>query len=214
MPAFFGEITTLKYLFLAFNERLTVGTIPIEYSSLVNLVDLSLQSTNRIGPFPVQFETLENLVLLDLNSNVLTGSLPTQIGRMTALKFLLLQHNKLEGSIPSTLSALVELDTLVVDGNSFTAGDENICAKGKSVLTSVATCNIAFPCACCTMCCSGNDTSCSDLEWFSDVDPIAEGGYVREDYTFHESDIVFPVPQETASYYQNYSGYYNTGPIP
>lgn len=211
MPAFLGNTKSLKYLFLAFNDLFKPGPIPVEYADLSNLVDLSLQETNRNGTIPFQFEILENLVLLDLNKNQLTGLIPEEIGGMKSLKFLLLQHNNLRGSLPSGFSHLNQLDTLVIDGNTFSGGWNHVCQTTLPLLTTfVATC-IVDDCECCSQCCSRNDPLCR-VEWFSDVDPIAEGGYVRGKYDFNEDDIEYPVQNQTATYYSNYSGYYKTPP--
>lgn len=214
MPSSFGEIKSLTYLFLAFNDQFNKGPIPVEYATLPNLVDLSLQQTNRDGKIPYQIEALSKLVLLDLNKNALTGTIPTEVGRMTKLKFLLLKDNKLSGSLPSTFKNLQELDTFLLDRNGITGGSLNVCEpKLPQLTTFIADCAEMIRCDCCTKCCATTDASCDVTTWFSDVDPIASGNYVRDKYVFHENDIVYPVAKQTADYYKNYTGYYLT-PVP
>ena len=67
-------------------------------------------------------------------------------------------------------------------------------------------------CECCTKCCSSAEPSCNEIEWFSDVDPVAEGNYIRDTYLFHETDIEYPAEKQTDSpgYGNNYTGYYQT----
>ena len=205
---------TLKYLYLAFNEKFNEGTIPIEYATLPNLVDLSLQATNRIGTIPYQFEALENLVLFDLNSNALSGPLPQQLGEMTALQHLMLKDNKLNGTIPATFQGLSRLNTLLLDHNRLMPRYDSVCEPAlPRIEIFTADCGTVADCPCCTKCCLATDTSCNNATWYSDVDPIANNGFVRDSYFFSESDIIFPAPRNVnPNYYQNYTGYYSKIP--
>jgi Leucine-rich repeat (LRR) protein len=215
MPTSLGKMKSLKYLFLAFNTLFNEGPIPVQYATLPNLVDLSLQKTNRKGTIPYQFEALSKLVLMDFNSNKLSGSIPHQIGGMASLTFLLLKDNYLNGTIPATLQELANMDTLLLDHNHITGGLESVCKPVLPALTTfVADCPKSGTCACCTSkCCTLQDTSCNDVVWYSDVDPIASNGYVRDSYFFYEQDIIFPVPKDVVpNYYKNYSGYYSKAP--
>jgi Leucine-rich repeat (LRR) protein len=215
MPTSLGEMKSLKYLYLAYNMQLNNGPIPVQYATLPNLVDLSLQQTNRNGTIPYQFEALDKLVLFDVNANKLSGSIPLQIGGMSSLTFLMLKDNNLSGTIPATLQALTRLDTLLLDHNRFTAGYESICEpKLPRITTFIADCPRNGDCTCCTQqCCSSSDTSCNNITWFSGVDPIAANGYVRDNYFFHEDDIIFPAPKNVIpNYYKNYTGYYSKPP--
>jgi Leucine-rich repeat (LRR) protein len=215
MPTSLGKMKSLKYLFLAFNTLFNEGPIPAQYATLPNLVDLSLQRTNRKGTIPYQFEALSKLVLMDLNSNKLSGSIPHQIGGMESLTFLLLKDNYLNGTIPATLQELTRLDTLLLDHNLITNGLESVCEPVLPALTTfVADCPKSGTCKCCTSkCCTAHDTSCNNVVWYSDVDPIASNGYVRDSYFFYEQDIIFPVPRDVVpNYYKNYSGYYSKNP--
>jgi Leucine-rich repeat (LRR) protein len=221
MPTVFGQLKSLKYLFLAFND-FTVGTIPAEYGSLPLLVDLSLQATNRNGAIPYQLGVLQNIVLIDLNSNALSGEIPPELGGLQTLKFLLLKNNKLSGSVPATFKALTNLDTLLIDENDITGGISNICApaRPKALQTFVSDCK-KTQCVvgtCCTKCCNGAD--CDNLVWFSDVDPIAATNYGRTNYDFLAGDdVVFPVvpgavqdKDHQSGAYQGFDGYYSTQP--
>jgi Leucine-rich repeat (LRR) protein len=218
MPTSLGMLKTLKYLYLAFNDQFTAGPVPAEYATLPNLVDLSLQKTNRIGLIPYQFEALSQLLLLDLNSNMLSGPIPAEIGGITNLKFLLLKENRINGTIPDTFKNLLHLDTLLLDDTFITGGTSNVCSPKLPALTTfIGDCVKMVSCSCCTKCCAASDTTCNDITWFSEVDPIAEGNYARTNYVFNEADIVYPAPKQTTSqkqtgYYQNFTGYYISEP--
>ena len=101
-----GNLSTLRYLFLASNA-LNEGPIPSWIGgNLTNLVDLSLRETGRTGEIPESFGNLTNLTMLDLSHNNLMGQVPRQLGELSKLRFLLLDHNQLTGSIPADLERL------------------------------------------------------------------------------------------------------------
>lgn len=213
MPRF-ESMKTLKYLYLAFNLKFNEGSIPIEYATLPHLVDLSLQATNRVGTIPYQFEALEHLVLFDLNNNMLSGSIPLQLGEIPSLQHLMLKDNNLNGTIPATFQALTRLNTLLLDHNLLVPSYESVCDPAlPKIQILTADCAKKGECSCCTKCCLATDTSCNNATWYTDVDPIASNGYVRDSYFFSESDIIFPAPTNVkATYYKNYSGYYSETP--
>jgi len=202
-------------LFLAFNEDLKIGVIPSEFGKLSNLVDLSLQKTNRIGAIPSQIGGMTSLVMLDLNHNLLTDTIPYQLGELTDLKFLLLKENDLEGDLPTTLSQLTDLDTLLLDDNGFWGGSSNVCGHLPVLTTFIADCERLGPCDCCTKCCAASDPVCNTVTWFSGLDPVATDNYARDGYLFHEDDIVYPVHSDVVpDYYQNFTGYSPVDEVP
>lgn len=211
MPTQLGSLKKLRYLYLAFNTNLEAGPIPESITTLPLLKDLSLQKTNRNGEIPYRLIDNEDLQMLDLNDNKLSGSIPEELSRLENLQFILLKNNMLTGSLPTQLGRLTTLDTLLVDDNDFSGATATLCQLfGNSVKTFVADCaDLSDECPCCTLCCSDDETSCNDVVWFSDLDPIAEGNYGRTDYVFREADIVYDAPKgtETPSFYQNFTGY-------
>ena len=170
IPLEIEDLYLLKYLFLAFNPKLTAGTIPKSWDSLSELVDLSLQGTNRNGTIPGELGLLRKLVMLDLAGNQLTGEIPEDLGTLTNLTFLLLKDNKLTGEIPSSLQKLSLLNTIVLDSNSLTGGASNLCTTNKAGLdVFVSDCQeIGCEESCCTHCCgsTSTDVSCK-VKWFS-----------------------------------------------
>jgi Leucine-rich repeat (LRR) protein len=173
IPQEIENLYSLKYLFLAFNPKLTAGPIPKTWDSLSDLVDLSLQGTNRNGTIPGELGLLSNLVLLDLAGNQLTGEIPDDLGALSNLTFLLLKDNKLIGEIPSSLGKLSQLNTIVIDNNSLSGGSSYLCSSNNAGLeVFVSDCQeIACERSCCTQCCGSsnpdeNDVSCNVI-WFS-----------------------------------------------
>lgn len=209
LPMEIGELVKLKYLFLAFNPMLTPGPIPFQWASLSELVDLSLQGTNRNGTIPGEMGLLRKLVLLDLAGNMLTGRIPEELGGLSKLTFLILKENKLSGEIPASLVTLENLDTIVVDDNNLTGGTANICPlKLASLRVFVADC-LEIGCKCCTQCCKDVDTACNNVTWFSPQDPVASYQYTRVGYRFNENDVIYPLPGS-----ENVTDYYDTFGIP
>ena len=210
-PTLLSQLTDLKYLFLAFNTGFKIGTIPTEFGRLTNLVDLSLQKTDRIGHIPTELANLSKLTLLDLNSNLLDGSIPYEFSALTNLKFLLLKDNTLTGEIPPQFSLLTELDTLLLDDNNMEGGDTTICEHIETLTTFIVDCNASGECKCCTKCCADQDSTCNAITWFSGLDPVGSDNYARDSYLFHEDDIMYPVhdsPSDSVpDFYVNFTEY-------
>ena len=205
MPTNLGHIKSLRYLFLAFNQFLDAGPVPVEFTKLPNLAELSLQKSNRNGKIPYEF-TIESdvLVLLDLNSNHLTGTIPPELGSMEKLRFLLLKDNKLSGTVPTELAKLDSLHTLLLEDNDLTGAFDECTALSVLALVS-ADCNDLKSCKCCTKCCEGD---CTEVTYFSDLDPLASSNYARETYNFVDDDPEYTVPTaQKPGFYENYEGY-------
>lgn len=197
LPTTIGLLTDLKYLFLAFNPYLDREAIPTEIGYLKELIDISLQSTNRIGEIPYQLKENKFLISVDFINNNLSGDIPDEIGLLKQLRFLLLRGNQLTGDIPPTFSSLTELDTLLLDTNkNIDAGANYVCGT-KSLRIFQADCRqFVSGCSCCTFCCDDNDTNeeeCRTNQYYSNFDPTAEYFYVRKFYQFNEEDTIFPV---------------------
>jgi Leucine-rich repeat (LRR) protein len=213
MPTQLGSLSDLRYLYLAFNVNFEPGSIPASYARLSQLKDLSLQSTNRTGEIPFMLLDDYELEMLDLNDNRLSGTIPEELGRLAKLKFMLLKNNQLTGTIPTQLGRLTNLNTLLLDDNKLTSGTTTICQKlwpSGFLKTFIADCDeLTDECECCSTCCRDAETSCNDVVWFSDLDPIAEGNYERSQYVFKDADVVYDLPETNTipSFYKNFSGY-------
>jgi Leucine-rich repeat (LRR) protein/type II secretory pathway pseudopilin PulG len=105
-----GALTHLTYLFLADNP-FPSGPFPTFLSSLTNLEELSLKSTQRTGTIPTFLSSFHKLVLLDLDDNQFASTIPSELGSLDLLEFLLLNRNQLTGTVPQELSGLSSLRT-------------------------------------------------------------------------------------------------------
>jgi Leucine-rich repeat (LRR) protein len=211
LPSSIGELKALTYLFLAFNPKLTAGSIPEDWFGLTKLVDLSLQRTNRVGSIPGEVDLLKELVMLDLAGNKLSSSIPKEIGNLAELTFLILKDNALTGNLPSDLKNLPALDAIVIDNNAITGGAVDICAGSKTKHRAFITdCEIVCPC--CTECCNAVKT-CNDTLWFAQQDPVANYEYKRVNYKF--PNIIYPPPDSAneTQYYETF-GMHDAEEIP
>ncbi|KAG0605854.1 hypothetical protein M758_9G093400 [Ceratodon purpureus] len=76
LPPEIGNLTNLKYLFLAHNRELT-GPMPIEIWKLPNLETIQLSNNSLFGSLPTSndLNTSSNLQIIRLNNNNFSGSL-------------------------------------------------------------------------------------------------------------------------------------------
>ncbi|KAJ0877927.1 putative non-specific serine/threonine protein kinase [Helianthus annuus] len=91
----------------------------LEYTNTwyyVNNIDLS--SNKFLGEIPVELTTLSELVGLNLANNHLSGGIPEDIGNMKALNSLDLSGNELGGMIPPSIAALTFLSYLNLSNNN------------------------------------------------------------------------------------------------
>ena len=81
-----GAMKSLSYLFLADNP-FPAGAFPSFLSSLTNLQELSMKSTQRTGTIPSFLGSMTDLVLLDLDNNSLESTIPEELGSLAKLEF-------------------------------------------------------------------------------------------------------------------------------
>ncbi|MEJ1241753.1 RHS repeat-associated core domain-containing protein [Chryseolinea sp. T2] len=120
IPAQIGQLSYLTYLNLSGNQSFE-GSIPLEITTLSNLVSLDLGNNELSGTIPVQIGNLSNLQSLDLSGNQLTGVIPEELGQLSNLTHLSLGNNPLHGSMPTTLANLSALQYLTLDFLDITA---------------------------------------------------------------------------------------------
>lgn len=201
IPNDFSMLPDLRYLFLAFNDKLTAGPIPSSYGDMMDLVDLSLQGTNRNGRIPTELGKLSVLHLLDLGANDLSGPIPTEFASMEKLQFLLLKDNMLTGALPGSLLELKRLQILVINENSFFGSTNELCqgnsAFGIETMDLIVSDCGDLSCDCC-VCCNTEEgkltSECVTSVWFSDVDPVDSPfyRYQRGFYAFQHSEVQYP----------------------
>ncbi|KAM0028261.1 putative non-specific serine/threonine protein kinase [Helianthus debilis subsp. tardiflorus] len=91
----------------------------LEYTNTwIYVKNIDLSSNKFIGEIPVELTTLSELVGLNLANNHLSGGIPEDIGNMKALNSLDLSGNELGGMIPPSIAALTFLSYLNLSNNN------------------------------------------------------------------------------------------------
>ena len=86
IPTGFGRLTTLEYLDLRNNNRLSKGTLPSEIGKLTNLKSLRLSGSTVEGTIPSEMQYLTNLEVLNIPNTGLSGSIAMEICNIDGLK--------------------------------------------------------------------------------------------------------------------------------
>ncbi|CAH9140448.1 unnamed protein product [Cuscuta epithymum] len=113
------------------------GEIPIEITSLVELVSLNLSRNNLTGHIPPRIGNLAKLDALDLSSNHLSGSIPQSLALIHGIGVLNVSNNNLSGRIPKG-TQLQSFNASLYRGNPALCGDPlpNSCAGEESTYSS------------------------------------------------------------------------------
>nr|GEZ13686.1 LRR receptor-like serine/threonine-protein kinase GSO1 [Tanacetum cinerariifolium] len=121
--AHFANLSALKYLNTAYNNKLTFS-ISQWFRTQRNLEELVLSNASIFGPLPTWLQKMPIIHVLDLSHNKLTGSL-TNLPSGDPLKhisydhggLMLVQNNLFTGSIPKSLCTRIDLEVLDLSGN-------------------------------------------------------------------------------------------------
>lgn len=106
---------SLKYLDLS--EMKFYGSLPSDWSSMVNLEELHLSTNQFYGSIPSSMSSLSKLQILGLQSNQLQGTIPDILSSWQDLADLELGNNNLRGQIPSSIGSLKKLKIVRVNNN-------------------------------------------------------------------------------------------------
>lgn len=109
MSSILSSMTNLEYLFLA-HTKFNAGPIPNTLLQLTNLVDISLQNSQRTGSIPIWKNMTNTLILLDYQNNDISGTIPPELfTEAKRLEYVLLSKNRLNGAIPESVGEAKEL---------------------------------------------------------------------------------------------------------
>jgi hypothetical protein len=96
------------------------GSIPVEFTNLVQLESISLRSNFLTGTIPIElYQNMKQLNNLNLYSNFLNGTLPMEVQNLASLQVLDIGYNRFNGTVPETLYSLSKLQILYMGFNHF-----------------------------------------------------------------------------------------------
>ncbi|KAJ0520015.1 putative non-specific serine/threonine protein kinase [Helianthus annuus] len=99
-----------------------VGEIPVELTTLSELVGLKLANNHLSGGIPDNIGNMRMLISLDLSGNELGGLIPPSITNLSFLSHLNLSNNKLSGRIPTGNQLQTLTDPSIYAGNKDLCG--------------------------------------------------------------------------------------------
>jgi Leucine-rich repeat (LRR) protein len=107
--------------FLAINNNLLTGSVPVSFGNLTDLSQLSVSSNFLTGTIPDSLSQIHKLVVFDVSSNELTGTVPSSFRNLHFVEELFLHGNYLIGKLDDFLnsSSLLKLVNVDVSNNGF-----------------------------------------------------------------------------------------------
>ena len=133
IPSEVKFMLSLETMVLA--ENLISGTIPALFSSLPNLLSLSIYRRDKpgprlSGPLP-PFDKVPRLESLSLDGNDLTGIIPDNfLDASKNASVVVLAHNQLNGVIPEGIGTIQKLN-IQLEGNQITRFPPSFCNKSS-----------------------------------------------------------------------------------
>ncbi|XP_074279796.1 uncharacterized protein LOC141605066 [Silene latifolia] len=95
-----------KFIFISLSENQLEGSLPLEISKQINLVDLEVSSNKLSGVFPDSLSKCLSLQSLYMDGNSFRGSIPASLTSLESLEEIDISHNNLSGQIPVYWSKL------------------------------------------------------------------------------------------------------------
>ncbi|PIN14617.1 Serine/threonine protein kinase [Handroanthus impetiginosus] len=138
LPSCVGNMTSLRYLYLAFNKL--NSSLPTGIWSLDDILEFSASSNMFNGPLPLELGNLKVATLIDLSMNNFSGEIPTIIDGLESLIDLSLASNSLGGPIPDSLSRVPSLESIDLS-NNYLIGEIPMSLKALSHLQYL---NVSF----------------------------------------------------------------------
>ncbi|KAL2455596.1 putative leucine-rich repeat receptor-like serine/threonine-protein kinase [Forsythia ovata] len=128
------EMVRLPYLqVIDLSRNYLNGTIPPEWGTMEQLVNISLLGNRITGPIPGELANISTLTDLVLEYNQLSGNIPLQFGNFSSIKRILLTSNNLTGELSATLAKLTTLKEFRIGDNNFSGSIPNFIENWTSL---------------------------------------------------------------------------------
>ncbi|GAB4841057.1 hypothetical protein Ancab_021803 [Ancistrocladus abbreviatus] len=117
IPLFFGEMPTLKELYLSGNHL--GGAIPEIWDKLGGILGIGFSGMGLVGSIPASMGvSLRNARYIGLDNNELEGTVPKEFGLLGNLQEVNLQNNQLRGKVPFSAAFATGIGSkLKLEGN-------------------------------------------------------------------------------------------------
>ncbi|KAK7198864.1 Leucine rich repeat protein [Novymonas esmeraldas] len=112
-----GSLIPLLRVQISGKAAMVSGSLPVSWSRLTQLTEVTLTGNALTGPLPAVWSSLKGLRSLNLGNNALSGALPAEWGSSALLRTLSLQANSLTGALPVEWGTMAVINTLNLADN-------------------------------------------------------------------------------------------------
>ncbi|KAG6542236.1 hypothetical protein Mapa_016364 [Marchantia paleacea] len=135
VPREISDLTKLKILYLNNNTELQAELK--DFSTLINLEELSLWQISFKSEIPEELGNLKNLQYFNCHDCALHGGLPQSFGGLLSLNRIHLRQNSLTGGIPDSWKNLQSMEYFRLDSNALLGQFPEWVFNGMPNLTSL-----------------------------------------------------------------------------
>ncbi|KAD1319618.1 hypothetical protein E3N88_43023 [Mikania micrantha] len=95
------------------------GTIPPEWGSMEQIVNISLLANRLNGSIPKELGNISTLKTLTVEDNMMSGEIPYELGNLRSIERLFLNSNFFTGELPASFANLTSLKEFRIGSNNF-----------------------------------------------------------------------------------------------
>ncbi|XP_071698935.1 probable leucine-rich repeat receptor-like serine/threonine-protein kinase At3g14840 [Rutidosis leptorrhynchoides] len=95
------------------------GTIPPEWGSMGQLLNISLIANRLNGSIPKELGNISTLTTLTVEDNLMSGIIPDELGNLSSIQRLFLNSNFFTGELPSSFANFKNITEFRIGANNF-----------------------------------------------------------------------------------------------
>ncbi|KAD3066741.1 hypothetical protein E3N88_34621 [Mikania micrantha] len=95
------------------------GTIPREWGSMEQILNISLLGNRLTGPIPRELGNISTLKSLTVEDNMMSGEIPFELGNLRSIERLFLNSNFFAGELPASFANLTSMKEFRIGSNNF-----------------------------------------------------------------------------------------------